>query len=271
MTSSLKTLRTLTLSLLLGTSALAQTDPVTPPTEPPSAPTDPVTPPVDPAPPTEPILPTEPAPPTEPVPPTEAPPSEPVPVELAPAEPAPTLPEPTVPQRPTSAPAGDFITATSVKLPAVQGEKVLMTVPTVLGEALIYPAEAQDLLPRTLELLAASGLTAAEGQSVDGSAGEIKLEGGGEALTLSVTQVLGLNVVSLGRNIQAQRELEGGNVSPTAPTEAPVTEPAPTEAPPTEPTPTEPVPEEPAPADPVPPTEPPPADPGTSPAPPQQP
>ncbi|GGB66780.1 hypothetical protein [Deinococcus soli (ex Cha et al. 2016)] len=260
----------LTLSLLAAPAALAQTaDPVMPP-----APA-PVT--------------TEPAPaapaPTTPVEtaPTDAAPTETAPTDAAPADAAPTDAAPATAAPADAAPAGDaqpssLPAAGSVTVPKLDGEEVLKTVPTVLGEALIYRGDAEDALARTAQALVAEGYQAAEGAAPTADAAGVTtltLTKDNQQFQLTQRSSMGLTVVALARlpesestpaapaaETPAPDSTPATDVAPadaapadTAPSEAPAeaapAEPAPADAAPTDPAPTEPAPSEPAPTEPV--------------------
>ncbi|MBX8466025.1 hypothetical protein [Deinococcus sp. RIT780] len=228
----------LTLGLLAGAPAFAQTTPpgaapaettpiTVPATEPtPEQITEPTTEPVPnlglPATGTEqatPPLPTDTAP-------TDAAPTETVPTETAPVETAPA-PDDVAPTA-SSLPAPG-----SVKVPVLEGEEVLKTVPTVLGEALVYAGGTGDAMARTLAALQADGYTTVDGS--DASAGSevtgdaVLLSRDGQAFELSGRESFGVTVVALSR-------LPATAATDTAPTEtAPDTAPADTETAPTQP------------------------------------
>ncbi|GAA5439074.1 hypothetical protein ACFQDE_07160 [Deinococcus caeni] len=135
----------------------------------------------------------------------------------------------------------------SVKVPVLDGEEVLKTVPTVLGEALVYAGEAGDVMARTLAALKADGYAAA-GESA--AADRVLLSRDGQAFELSGRESFGVTVVSLSR-VPGAAPTEASPTDETAPDEtAPVEPPtdapaepdtdAPTDAAPTEPAPTEP-------------------------------
>lgn len=124
----------------------------------------------------------------------------------------------------------------SVKVPVLDGEEVLKTVPTVLGEALVYAGEAGDVMARTLAALKTDGYAAA-GESA--AADRVLLSRDGQAFELSGRESFGVTVVSLSR------------VPGAAPTEAsPTDEAGPTEAAPAESSPEEAAPDETAPVEP---------------------
>lgn len=233
----------LTLGLLAGAPAFAQTTPpgaapaettpiTVPATEPtPEQITEPTTEPVPnlglPATGTEqatPPLPTDTAP-TDAAP-TDAAPTETVPTETAPVETAPA-PDDVAPTA-SSLPAPG-----SVKVPVLEGEEVLKTVPTVLGEALVYAGGTGDAMARTLAALQADGYTTVDGS--DAPAGSevtgdaVLLSRDGQAFELSGRESFGVTVVALSR-------LPATAATDTAPTEtAPDTAPADTETAPTQP------------------------------------
>ncbi|MCD0167608.1 hypothetical protein IHN58_18355, partial [Deinococcus sp. 12RED42] len=198
----------LTLGLLAGAPAFAQTTPpgaapaeTTPITVPATGPTpeqitEPTTEPVPnlglPATGTEqatPPLPTDTAP-------TDAAPTETVPTETAPVETAPA-PDDVAPTA-SSLPAPG-----SVKVPVLEGEEVLKTVPTVLGEALVYAGGTGDAMARTLAALQADGYTTVDGS--DAPAGSevtgdaVLLSRDGQAFELSGRESFGVTVVALSR------------------------------------------------------------------------
>jgi hypothetical protein len=225
----------LTLGLLAGAPAFAQT---TPPGAAPAE-TAPVTAPI--------TVPT-----TEPVPNLGLPATgadqaaPPLPAEATPPDATPTDPTSTDPSSDSSstdaAPADAAPTVSnlpepgSVKVPVLDGEEVLKTVPTVLGEALVYAGEAGDVMARTLAALKADGYAAA-GESA--AADRVLLSRDGQAFELSGRESFGVTVVSLSR------------VPGAAPTEAsPTDEAGPTEAAPAESSPEEAVPDETAPVEP---------------------
>lgn len=144
----------------------------------------------------------------------------------------------------------------SVKVPVLDGEEVLKTVPTVLGEALVYAGEAGDVMARTLAALKADGYAAA-GESA--AADRVLLSRNGQAFELSGRESFGVTVVSLSRvpgaaptearpteAAPAESSPEEAAPDETAPVEPPTDAPAepdtdaPTDAAPTEPAPTEP-------------------------------
>ncbi|MFW8626577.1 hypothetical protein [Deinococcus sp. ME38] len=144
----------------------------------------------------------------------------------------------------------------SVKVPVLDGEEVLKTVPTVLGEALVYAGEAGDVMARTLAALKADGYAAA-GESA--AADRVLLSRDGQAFELSGRESFGVTVVSLSRvpgaapteaspteAAPAESSPEEAAPDETAPVEPPADAPAepdtdaPTDAAPTEPAPTEP-------------------------------
>ncbi|WP_174367935.1 hypothetical protein [Deinococcus sp. JMULE3] len=249
----------LTLSLLAAPAALAQTaDPVMP-----SAP----------APVTTETAPAAPAPTTPP---------ETAPTDAAPAETAPTdaTPAPAAPTEtaPADAPAGDVLpsslpAAGSVTVPKLDGEEVLKTVPTVLGEALIYRGDAEDALARTAQALVAEGYQAAGGAAPTADAAGVTtltLTKDDQQFQLTQRSSMGLTVVALARLPESESALATPSAETPAPDTAPATdaapadtapseapaeaapaEPAPADAAPTEPAPTEPAPGEPAPTEPV--------------------
>lgn len=269
----------LTLGLLAGAPAFAQTTPpgaapaettpiTVPATEPtPEQITEPTTEPVPnlglPATGTEqatPPLPTDTAP-------TDAAPTETVPTETAPVETAPA-PDDVAPTA-SSLPAPG-----SVKVPVLEGEEVLKTVPTVLGEALVYAGGTGDAMARTLAALQADGYTTVDGSDAsagsEGTGDAVLLSRDGQAFELSGRESFGVTVVALSRlpataatetapTDTAPADTETAPTQPDAPaepdTDAPpaTTDPASTEPAvpaPAEPTPTEPTPAEPAPVTP---------------------
>lgn len=124
----------------------------------------------------------------------------------------------------------------SVKVPVLDGEEVLKTVPTVLGEALVYAGEAGDVMARTLAALKADGYAAA---GEPAAADRVLLSRDGQTFELSGRESFGVTVVSLSR------------VPGAAPTEAsPTGEASPTEAAPAESSPEEAAPDETAPVEP---------------------
>lgn len=219
----------LTLGLLAGAPAFAQT---TPPGAAPAE-TTPIT-----VPATEPVpnlgLPatgTEQA--TPPLPtdtaPTDAAPTETVPTETAPVETAPA-PDDVAPTASTLPEPG------SVKVPVLDGEEVLKTVPTVLGEALVYAGEAGDVMARTLAALKADGYAAA-GESA--AADRVLLSRDGQAFELSGRESFGVTVVSLSR-VPGAAPTEASPTGEASPTEAAPAESSPEEATPDETVPVEP-------------------------------
>ncbi|GGR95306.1 hypothetical protein [Deinococcus sedimenti] len=258
----------LTLSLLAAPAALAQTaNPVMPP-----APAPVTTEPTPAAPAPAPTTPPEPAP-------AETTPTDAAPADAAPTDATPATVAPTE-TAPADAPTGDvppssLPAAGSVTVPKLDGEEVLKTVPTVLGEALIYRGDAEDALARTAQALVAEGYQAA------GAGGAAPTADAAGVTTLTLTKddqqfqltqrsSMGLTVVALARLPESENtpaapaaETPAPDRAPatdpapadTAPSEAPAeaapAEPAPADAAPTEPAPTEPAPGEPAPTEPV--------------------
>lgn len=213
----------LTLSLLAAPAALAQTaDPVMPP-----APA-PVT--------------------TEPTAPAPAP--------TTPAETAPTDAAPTEAAPADAAPAGDALpsslpAAGSVTVPKLDGEEVLKTVPTVLGEALIYRGDAEDALARTAQALVAEGYQAAEGAAPTADAAGVTtltLTKDDQQFQLTQRSSMGLTVVALVRLPESESTPAAPAAETPAPDRAPATDAAPADTAPSE-APAEAAPAEPAPAD----------------------
>jgi len=240
----------LTLSLLSAPAALAQTaDPVMPPapapvTTEPTAPAPALTTPAE-------TAPTDAAP-------AETAPAETAPTDGAPADETPTdaAPATTAPAKAApadAAPAGDALpsslpAAGSVTVPKLDGEEVLKTVPTVLGEALIYKGDAEDALARTAQALVAEGYQAAEGAAPTADATGVTtltLTKDDQQFQLTQKSSMGLTVVALAR-------LPESESTPAAPAaETPVSDRAPaTDAAPADTAPSE-APAEAAPAEPV--------------------
>ncbi|WP_052751058.1 hypothetical protein [Deinococcus soli (ex Cha et al. 2016)] len=260
----------LTLSLLAAPAALAQTaDPVMPP-----APAPVTTEPTAPAP--APTTPAETAP-TDAAP-TETAPTDAAPADAAPTDAAPDTAAPTEAAPADAAPAGDaqpssLPAAGSVTVPKLDGEEVLKTVPTVLGEALIYRGDAEDALARTAQALVAEGYQAAEGAAPTADAAGVTtltLTKDDQQFQLTQRSSMGLTVVALARLPESEStpaapaaETPAPDRAPatdaapadTAPSEAPAeaapAESAPADAAPTEPAPSEPAPGAPAPTEPV--------------------
>lgn len=152
--------------------------------------------------------------------PTDAAANDAVPVETAPDDLTPTA---------SSLPAPG-----SVKVPVLEGEEVLKTVPTVLGEALVYAGDAGNVMARTLVALKADGYTAAGDQA---DTARVLLSRDGQEFELSGRESFGVTVVALSR-------VPGTEVTDTAPpetipTDAAPADTAPIETAPTETTPTE--------------------------------
>ncbi|MFN4251965.1 hypothetical protein [Deinococcus sp.] len=261
----------LTLGLLAGAPAFAQTTlpgaapadtaPITvPATEPtPEQITEPTTEPVPnlglPATGTEqatPPLPTDTAP-------TDAAPTETVPTETAPVETAPA-PDDVAPTA-SSLPAPG-----SVKVPVLEGEEVLKTVPTVLGEALVYAGSTGDAMARTLAALQADGYTTVDGSDApagsEATGDAVLLSRDGQAFELSGRESFGVTVVALSRlpattatetapTDTAPADTETAPTQPDAPAE-PETDAPPATTEPAVPAPAEPTPAEPTPAEPAP-------------------
>lgn len=214
--------------------------------------------------------------------PAEAAPSESAPSDSAPAEDAPTV-ETTGPavEPPGAGAPGEN---SRVTVPKLDGEEVLKTVPTVLGEALIYRGDAEDALTRTAQALTAEGYEAADTPPTADAAGVTTLTLTKDDQTFELTErsTMGLTVVALAR-VPGRTAAEAPSTqTPPAPTDAAPAEASPAEANPaaTDPVDAAPAPAEPAPggtspADPTPvdpPTDPVPVDPATTPVtPPSQP
>lgn len=118
----------------------------------------------------------------------------------------------------------------SVKVPELPGAALLKTVQTVLGETLIYSAGTQDALPRTVEALQAAGYSVQDGAATSADRVTLRRAGDDRSFELSVREQGGMTVVSLARL--------PGRDSTEAP--APEAAPAPTDPAPAEPAPTEP-------------------------------
>ena len=197
----------LTVGLLVGAPAFAQTAPVTP--TPPDAP---VTQPAPVAPP----LPDLGLPATTPAPQDAPPQSEPQqseppqgeaqqPGTEAPA-PDPTSTDGAAPVAPADAapiPAAGVSSSLpapgSVKVPELPGAALLKTVQTVLGETLIYSAGTQDALPRTVEALQAAGYSVQDGAAASADRVTLRRAGDDRSFELSVREQGGMTVVSLAR------------------------------------------------------------------------
>ena len=197
----------LTVGLLVGAPAFAQTAPVTP--TPPDAP---VTQPAPVAPP----LPDLGLPATTPAPQDAPPQSEPQqseppqgeaqqPGTEAPA-PDPTSTDGAAPVAPADAapiPAAGVSSSLpapgSVKVPELPGAALLKTVQTVLGETLIYSAGTQDALPRTVEALQAAGYSVQDGAATSADRVTLRRAGDDRSFELSVREQGGMTVVSLAR------------------------------------------------------------------------
>ena len=226
----------LTLGLLAGAPAFAQTTPpgaapaettpiTVPATEPtPEQITEPTTEPVPnlglPATGTEQVT---------PPPPTEVTPTQTTPADATDAAPTDAAPTDAAPGETTLAPGGLPLTASSlpapgsVKVPVLEGEEVLKTVPTVLGEALVYAGDAGNVMARTLVALKADGYTAS-GDEADTA--RVLLSRDGQEFELSGRESFGVTVVALSR-------VPGTAATDAAPTESAPTEPAPTQTEPT--------------------------------------
>ncbi|MDK2013480.1 MULTISPECIES: hypothetical protein [unclassified Deinococcus] len=225
----------LTLSLLAAPAALAQTaDPVMPP-----APAPVTTEPTAPAP--APTTPAETAP-------TDAAPADAAPTDAAPATAAPTEAAPA-----DAAPAGDaqpssLPAAGSVTVPKLDGEEVLKTVPTVLGEALIYRGDAEDALARTAQALVAEGYQAAEGAAPTADAAGVTtltLTKDDQQFQLTQRSSMGLTVVALARLPESESTPAAPAAETPAPDSTPATDVAPADAAPADTAPSEPAPTEP--------------------------
>ncbi|WP_407570527.1 hypothetical protein [Deinococcus altitudinis] len=184
-----RTVRILTLGLLLmAAPALAQTTPapVTDPAAPP-APTD-----------------------------TTAP---------APATPDQTAPatDTATPAAPAAAPTTAQTPAQTVTLPTLTGTAPLRTVSTVLGQAAIYSGTATDVLAQTLTALQAQGYTAASG---DAASGSVTVTLSGQTYLLRTTPYLGLTVLSLSQVPQRTSASTGTApaAAPATDTTAPATD-----------------------------------------------
>lgn len=245
----------LTLSLLAAPAALAQTaDPVMPP-----APAPVTTEPTAPAP--APTTPAETAP-TDAAP-TETAPTDAAPADAAPTDAAPDTAAPTEAAPADAAPAGDaqpssLPAAGSVTVPKLDGEEVLKTVPTVLGEALIYRGDAEDALARTAQALVAEGYQAAEGAAPTADAAGVTtltLTKDDQQFQLTQRSSMGLTVVALARLPESESTPAAPAAETPAPDRAPATDAAPADTAPSEApaeaAPTEPAPSEPAPTEPV--------------------
>ncbi len=136
--------------------------------------TDPATPPADPAAPTMPA--TDPA-----------------------AAPATETTDPAAAPAPTTS---GLAAAAGLKLPPLNGEKALRTVPTVLGEAIIYSGSVRDALSRTVEALKAEGYTVA--QDSGSSADRVMLDKGGVSAELTAKEQFGLTVLALSADLTGQ-------------------------------------------------------------------
>ena len=182
MTRPLTALRALTLGLLLSVPALAQTTPSTDSTQMPE--TGPST---DPS--------ANPAP-TDQTPTTDQPSTD-----QAPAT-EPAAPD-TAPADTTTKPAPAALSADLPTVPALDGETVLKTVPTVLGQAVVYSGDVSDALTRTVDLLTSEGYSEGAGTAQTTLAApdesNVALQKSGERVQLRVTQKLGLTLVAISR------------------------------------------------------------------------
>lgn len=124
----------------------------------------------------------------------------------------------------------------SVKVPVLDGEEVLKTVPTVLGEALVYAGEAGDVMARTLAALKADGYAAA---GEPAAADRVLLSRDGQTFELSGRESFGVTVVSLSR-VPGAAPTEASPTGEASPTEAAPAESSPEEATPDETVPVEP-------------------------------
>lgn len=213
----------------------------------------------------------------------------PLPTDTAPTDAAPTETVPTETAPVETAPAPDDVAPTasslpapgSVKVPVLEGEEVLKTVPTVLGEALVYAGSTGDAMARTLAALQADGYTTVDGSDApagsEATGDAVLLSRDGQAFELSGRESFGVTVVALSRlpataatetapTDTAPADTETAPTQPDAPaepdtdappattepatTEPAVTDPASTE--PAVPAPAEPTPAEPTPAEPAP-------------------
>ena len=164
-----------------------------------------------------------------PPPPTEVTPAQTTPADATDAAPTDAAPTDAAPVETTPAPGDLPLTASSlpapgsVKVPVLEGEEVLKTVPTVLGEALVYAGDAGNVMARTLVALKADGYTAA-GDEADTA--RVLLSRDGQEFELSGRESFGVTVVALSR-------VPGTAATDAAPTESAPTETAPTQTEPT--------------------------------------
>ena len=197
MTRPLTALRALTLGLLLSVPALAQTTPSTDTTTPTDTmPSTDSTQMPETGPSTDPSA--DPAP-TDQTPTTDQPSTDQAPA-TEPAAPD-TTPD-TAPADTTTKPAPAALSADLPTVPALDGETVLKTVPTVLGQAVVYSGDVSDALTRTVDLLTSEGYSEGAGTAQTTAAPDennVALQKSGERVQLRVTQKLGLTLVAISR------------------------------------------------------------------------
>lgn len=154
--------------------------------------------------------------------PTDAAPTQATPADAPDAAPTDAAPVETAPDDLTPT-ASSLPAPGSVKVPVLEDKEVLKTVPTVLGEALVYAGDAGNVMARTLVALKADGYTAA-GDEADTA--RVLLSRDGQEFELSGRESFGVTVVALSR-------VPGTAATDAAPTESAPTETAPTQTEPT--------------------------------------
>jgi hypothetical protein len=117
-------------------------------------------------------------------------------------------------------------------LPTLDGETVLKTVPTVLGQAVIYSGSVKDALSRTVALLTSAGYSPATSDassaSTDASMTKVTLQKGDETVDVSATEKLGLTVLAISRDMKptatTQSTPSTDTTTPSTDTTAPSTD-----------------------------------------------